>query len=299
MAQPLVSILVPIYQAESHLPVCLDSICRQSYENLQIILVHDGGTDGSLAICRDYAARDGRIQVIDQPNAGVSAARNRGLEAATGAYLQFVDGDDRLTPDATELLVREGESTGADLVVAHFYRVVEEKLAQRGHIKRRAAMTRTDYAQRMMTAPSNYYYGVLWNKLYRRNLVGRNGLRFDESLHWCEDFLFNLEYLRYCRLVATLPQPVYYYYKREGSLVTTNVGLRKTVEMKKITFAYYKQLYQSLDLYEEQRLMVYRYLISAATDGSATPLPQPLFQFSQPGIDRKIGQKTKKNALLR
>lgn len=295
MARPLVSIIVPVYQVERHLPACLDSICRQSYEALQVILIHDGGTDGSLSICRDYAAGDSRIQVIDQKNAGVSAARNRGLREATGKYIQFVDGDDKLTPDATETLVREAESTGADLVVAHFFRVVEDKVAQRGHIKRRATLTRSDYAQRMMTAPANYYYGVLWNKLYRRNLLEKYELGFDASIHWCEDFLFNLEYLRYCRLIAVQPHPIYYYYKREGSLITAEISLRKTVDMKRTTFTYYKELYQSLDLYEEQRLMVYRYLISAATDGSATELPRPLWQFSQPGIDRKISRKAKED----
>lgn len=293
MAQPLVSIVVPVYNAMPYLATCLDSVRRQSYPNLEVLLVNDGSTDGSLALCRELAAADPRFQVIDQPNAGVSTARNRAMEKATGKYLQFVDGDDKLTTDATERLVREAESTGADLVVAHFYRVVEDKTAQRGHIKKRATMTRTDYAERMMTAPANYYYGVLWNKLYRRGVVERYRVRCDAAVAWCEDFLFNLEYLRYCRLVATLPQPVYYYYKRKGSLVTAQIGLRKTVEMKKQTFAYYKELYQSLDLYEERRLEVYSYLLAAATDGTTMTLPSPLSGLSEPGPDRKSRRKTR------
>ncbi len=287
MAQSLVSIIAPIYNAMPHLGPCLESIRRQSYPELEVLLVNDGSTDESLALCREMAKQDGRFRVIDQKNAGVSAARNRAMEQATGKYLQFVDGDDRLTPDATELLVKEAESTGCDLVVAHFYRVVEGKLAQRGHIKKRATMTRADYAERMMGAPANYYYGVLWNKLYRRSVVERYGVRCDAAVAWCEDFLFNLEYLRYCRLVATLPQPVYYYFKREGSLVNSQISLRKTIEMKKQTFAYYKDLYQSLDLYEERRLEVYKYLLTAATDGTTLTLPGPLEVFNQPGPDRK------------
>ena len=124
----------------------------------------------------------------------------------------------------------------------------------------------------MRKAPANYYYGVLWNKLYDPSIVERNGMRFDEELSWCEDFLFNLEYLRYCRLMAVVPRPVYYYYKREGGLVNSNISLRRTAEMKRTTFAYYKDLYESLDLYEQRRLSVYKYLISAARDGTTVEL---------------------------
>lgn len=105
----------------------------------------------------------------------------------------------------------------------------------------------------MVKAPANFYYGVLWNKLYRRSIVEAHQLRCPEELSWCEDFLFNLEYIKYVRLVAAVPEPVCCYIKREDSLVMTQPTLRRTLEMKQKTFSYYKDLYQTLDLYERQK----------------------------------------------
>ena len=273
MNQPLVSIIVPVYNAEVYLGPCLERLRSQTWPNLEIILVNDGSTDGSGQLCAAAARVDGRIRFLDRPNGGVSAARNAALAAAKGDYLQFSDSDDLLTPDATETLVRAAQVTGADLVISHFFRVDGEKQAQRGHIKGERLLTRQEFAQEMVKAPANYYYGALWNKLYRRSIVEKQGLRFEEGVTWSEDFLFNLEYLRHVRLVAAVPKPLYYYHKRPGSLITSQATLRKVIRMKRDTFDYYKNLYQDLDLYDEQKARVYRYLISTATDGTTLTLP--------------------------
>lgn len=136
-------------------------------------------------------------------------------------------------------------------------------------------LTRQDYAEEMLKAPANFYYGVLWNKLYRRSIVEAGHLRCDPGVSWCEDFLFNLEYLRRARLIAACARPVYCYVKRPGSLVATQATPARTVEMKRTVFAAYKQLYQALDLYEEKKLQVYGYLISAARDGGSVSLRRP------------------------
>ena len=213
---------------------------------------------------------DGKSNLFSAVGIG---ARNAALAVAQGDYLQFSDSDDLLTPDATETLVRAAQVTGADLVISHFFRVDKEKQAQRGHIKGERLLTRQEFAQEMVKAPANYYYGALWNKLYRRSIVEKQGLRFEEGVSWSEDFLFNLEYLRHVRLVAAVPKPLYYYHKRPGSLITSQATLRKVIRMKRDTFDYYKNLYQDLDLYDEQKARVYRYLISTATDGTTLTLP--------------------------
>lgn len=272
MLQPLVSIIIPMYNLADYLPKCLDSVYGQSYENIQVLLVNDGSTDASLAVCQEYVRLDSRFQLIDKPNSGVSDSRNQALDRAEGKYIQFLDGDDWLAPDATETLVHTAESTGADLVLAHFYRVADERMAPRGHIKKEQVFTRQEFAEEMMKAPANYYYGVLWNKLYRRSIIEANRLRFDSQVNWCEDFLFNLEYIERVRLVAAVPRPIYYYRKRENSLVTSQASLRRTIAMKIQTFDSYKELYQKLDLYEEQKAKVYSYFLSAATDGTVSLL---------------------------
>lgn len=272
MIQPLVSLIIPIYNLAEYLPQCLDTVRNQSYENLEVMLVNDGSTDASLRVCQEYVRMDKRFHLIDKPNSGVSDSRNQALDRAEGKYIQFLDGDDWLSPDATETLVHAAESTGGDLVLAHFYRVVEERMAPRGHIRTQRLLTRQEFAEEMMKAPANYYYGVLWNKLYRRSIVEAHRLRFDSKVNWCEDFLFNLEYIEYVRLVSAVPKPVYYYRKRESSLVSSQASLRRTIAMKVQTFENYKELYQRLDLYEEQKAKVYGYFLSAATDGLVPPL---------------------------
>ncbi len=274
MKQPLVSVIVPVYNVEPYLGPCLESLRAQTYPDLEVLLVNDGSTDGSRELCAAMARADRRFHLIDQANAGVSAARNAGLARASGKYLQFVDGDDRLSPQATETLVHSAESTGADLVITHFIRVDGERQARQGHIKGRRLLTRQEFAQEMVKAPANYYYGVLWNKLYRRSIVSAQGLSFDPEVSWGEDFLFNLEYIRHVRLVSAVPEAIYFYYKRKGSLITSSASLRRLIQMKRTTFDYYKDLYQDLDLYDEQKARVYSYLIASATDGLALPRPE-------------------------
>ena len=275
MDQPLVSVIVPVYNVGSYLGPCLESIRAQTYPRLEVLLVNDGSTDGSRAICAAMVRDDGRFRLLDQANAGVSAARNAALAQASGKYLQFVDGDDRLSPQATETLVHSAEATGADLVIAHFLRVDGERQARQGHIKGARLLTRQEFAQEMVKAPANYYYGVLWNKLYRRSIISAQGLTFAPEVSWGEDFLFNLEYLRHVRLVSAVPEAVYSYYKRRGSLITSSASLRRLIQMKRTTFDYYKDLYQDLDLYDEQKARVYCYLIASATDGLALSRPEP------------------------
>ena len=202
------SVIVPVYNVGSYLGPCLESIRAQTYPRLEVLLVDDGSTDGSAILCQGIARSDRRFRLLSQANAGVSAARNTGLAQATGKYLQFVDGDDLLSPRATEVLVHSAEATGADLVIAHFIRVEGDRQAQKGHIKGERLLTRQEFAQEMVKAPANYYYGVLWNKLYRRGIVSAQGLSFAPEVSWGEDFLFNLEYLRHVRLVSAVPEAV-------------------------------------------------------------------------------------------
>lgn len=284
MGKPLVSIIVPVYNVAPYLAQCLDSIKAQDYREFEVLLVNDGSDDASPYICRSYERADSRFCLIDKPNSGVSDSRNQAMDQAQGKYLQFVDGDDWLTPDATETFVHTAESTGADLVLVHFYRVAGGRLIQRGHIKTEGVLTRREFAGEMMKAPANYYYGVLWNKFYRRSIVEAQHLRCSSQVSWCEDFLFNLDYIEYARLIATVPKPLYYYRKREDSLVNTQASLRRTIATKRMTFDCYKELYQKLDLYEEQKAGIYRYLLSAATDGSVPPLSPKLGMEEKPPV---------------
>ena len=118
--KPTVSIIVPVYNAEKFLNRCVDSILGQEYRDFELILVDDGSRDMSGSICDAYAKTDERVVVIHKENSGVSDTRNQGIERAKGTYLQFVDSDDWLTPDATKLMVRAAEEHGCDMVISDF-----------------------------------------------------------------------------------------------------------------------------------------------------------------------------------
>lgn len=273
---PCVSIIVPVYNAEASLRRCVESVLNQEFTDFELILANDGSRDGSGGICDAFAAADSRVRVIHKENTGVSDTRNQAISQARGRYLQFLDSDDWITPNATKLLVRAAESRGCDMVVADFYRVVGERVSHKGDIDEDTVLTREEYAAHMMENPADFYYGVLWNKLYRRELVEAHHLRMDPDISWCEDFMFNLEYIRHAQTFFALQVPVYYYVRTKGSLASQALSISKTVRMKLTVFEYYNQFYKAVldeEEYEKSRLKVYRFLFDAAQDGAALPLP--------------------------
>lgn len=278
---PTVSIIVPVYNAERTIRRCIDSILSQEYSDFELLLVNDGSTDHSGAICEEYAARDSRVQVFHKENTGVSATRNLALDRAAGTYLQFLDSDDWITPDATKSLVRAMENGPCDMVVSDFYRVVGDRLSQKGHIDEDGLLTREEYAAHMMENPADFYYGVLWNKLYRRSIVEAHHLRMNTEITWCEDFMFNLEYIRWAKAFRAIQIPIYYYVKTKGSLASQSLSISQAVKMKRLVFSDYHQFYKTVldeEEYEKCRLRVYGFLLDAAGDGSVPPAILPSSQ---------------------
>ena len=155
--QPTVSIIVPVYNAESTLRRCVDSILNQDYRDFELILVNDGSQDGSGAICDAYAAQDPRVIAIHKPNTGVSDTRNLAIS------LQFLDSDDWITPDATTLLVQTARQHDCDLVISDFYRVVGERVSRKGDIDDDTVLTRGAYD----------YSGTLWASIATTRQTGR------------------------------------------------------------------------------------------------------------------------------
>ena len=282
---PTVSIIIPVYNAENTVGRCIDSILNQDYTDFELLLVNDGSADDSGAICDAYAARDSRIRVFHQANSGVSASRNLALDHAKGMYLQFLDSDDWITTDATGSLVQAMEDGPCDMVVSDFYRVVGDRVSQKGDIEEDGILSREEYAARMMENPADFYYGVLWNKLYRRSIVEKHHLRMNPQISWCEDFMFNLEYIRHAEHFRAIQIPIYYYVKTKGSLASQSLSISKTVKMKLTVFEDYHRFFKTVldeEEYEKCRLKIYRFLLDAAGDGSVPPAVLP--------NSRKLGQ---------
>ena len=243
MQKPLVSVIVPIYNAQNNIVRCVESIRRQTYENLEILLLNDGSKDVSYPVCAMLSKADARIVLIDKENSGVSATRNLGMRMARGKYLQFVDADDTLEPFATELLVQRAEDNNADLVIAAYNRIVPYKPKKEAKLdpllpnkKKQLTehlakfktfgflpmgfMTKEEFACGLMQEPASFYYGVMWNKLYRADLVrAHTDVRCSEEMTWSEDLYFNLTYIRYAARFFALTTPFYNYYDNPGSAV--------------------------------------------------------------------------------
>lgn len=269
-----VSVIVPIYNAERTLRRCVDSILKQDYPDFELILVNDGSQDASAQIASEYAAADSRVRAITKENGGVSSARNLGLTLAGGEYVQFVDADDWLPLEAVKLLVREMEQRAPDLVVGDFFRVFEGTIGQKGSIEKGGLISRRQYADEMMKSPADLYYGVLWNKLYRRSLIEQHHVRMEEQVAYGEDMIFNLEYLLHAETIAVLKAPVYYYIRVPGSLVEQHISLNGIMNMKRTVIRYYDQFYRQIfdeQTYQDRRLIILSYYLAFSTD--AVPLP--------------------------
>ncbi|MBQ1589082.1 MAG: glycosyltransferase [Oscillospiraceae bacterium] len=269
-----VSIIIPVYNGEKRLKRCVDSILMQDYPDFELILVDDGSRDSSLQIMEDYARQDARVKAIHKANGGASSARNRGLAEAVGSYIQFVDVDDWLPMESTKLLVREMEAHPVELVVGDFYRVVGENVSQKGSIEKSGILSRQDFADEMLRSPADLYYGVLWNKLYKREIIEKQALRMDESISYSEDMIFNLEYLLHVDAVAVTKAPVYYYHYTKGSLVDQNLNLSSTIKMKTGVIGYYARFYKgTFDTqgYQERLPVIYSYLLAFSRDSLSLP----------------------------
>ena len=300
MTNPLVSIIVPVYNAQKGLSRCLESICGQTYQELEIIVLNDGSTDDSLAICEQFRAKDPRIVVVDKENEGVSCTRNAGLVLAHGDYIQFADSDDALDPDYTQNLVQAALEHNADLVIAPYWMVIPSNSSKTGHaletlqtslgIEPEAPKTevhkygflpqgvysREDYARRLMQQPASFYYGVLWNKLYRRDILADHHLQFTSEVRWAEDLVFNLEYILYANVFVSISKAGYHYVQNPQSICHTQINLASIVQNKLQVFRYYKELYTKLGLYDQVQPQLYKFLTAFSENAYPSGSPQKI-----------------------
>lgn len=212
----LVSIIVPVYNTGAYLELCADSVFAQSYENYELILVDDGSTDGSGALCDALARRDGRVRVIHQENQGLSCARNAGLAAAAGRYAAFLDSDDLWGgADVLERLVSFARETGCDVVCFNYRRVWDGGRAGAPEIA--LAEESTD-AERLVR--ENAYISSACTKLVSRELLERENLRF-EPHRFSEDVLWSLRLLCAAERIGYVPDVWYGYLVRDDSISQT------------------------------------------------------------------------------
>lgn len=211
------SIIIPAYNAEAYLPQCLDSILAQERQGCEVIVVDDGSTDGTAALLERYPD----VKVVHQENRGMSTARNRGLDEARGEYILFVDSDDLLTDGALETLV--AELSGEDIIAFNAKKLHDATGEQTYHPTIREPET-TDgwtYFCRHRLEATDIHFVCIWQRAYRRQFLIDNNLRFADGLRRAEDDLFTTQAMLHAKSVKTIPDCLYTYRVRRGSITRT------------------------------------------------------------------------------
>lgn len=215
---PRISVIVPVYNTQNYIERCLKSILNNTYHELEVICIDDGSSDGSFGVLTEMAALDSRLTILSQNNAGVSAARNRGLKYATGEFIAFVDSDDWIHPQYFEMLMTCYDNCQADIIVCNSITTSSDDLSF-------PAVTAPLYGEKLL----NSYEALMdyrirshvWGRLYQREIIGECSFRDDIQLG--EDTIFNTDVL--CShddvRVCILDLQLYYYYQRDNSLVHT------------------------------------------------------------------------------
>ena len=239
-----VSVIIPIYNAEKHLDECIKSIIRQTYTNIELLLIDDGSKDYSAEICDRYASEDIRITVNHIANGGVANARNLGLSVATGEYIVFADSDDIYVDEFIEKSLVAIKQ--ADYVSWAFETFNSKKML--GKIDYLSNFDDTisieDYLQIMIQYQAGAYWGANWGKFYKKSIIDNNNIRFESNVLFAEDFRFNLEYLKYVKNISVMHEKGYLYrVDTEGSLS------KKKRDLKQYWNEYYELYNRYMQLY--------------------------------------------------
>lgn len=226
---PLISIIIPVYNAEHYLKLCLDSVLLQSFHEIEVILVDDGSTDNSPELCRQYAEYDSRICFLHQPNAGVSAARNRGLKAATGEFILFLDADDLLAPalpglsslslQDLDLVLMDVQTFSNQSIPDINKRIPASPPLQTMQNDDAVLWIRSLLRGDTIIVSNRTNLSSVWAKLYRRDFLLRNGITFPKGIPMGEDQLFNIMVHTKNPRIAYWPVLSYYYRYNEASAV--------------------------------------------------------------------------------
>ena len=220
---PAVSIIVPVYNAMPYLKDAVYALLNQSCRDFELLLVDDGSSDSSPSACDAYEKQDPRVRVFHNVNSGPSAARNFGLDHARGTYVMFCDADDICTKNALSEMVSAMETYGTDLVIGGYTRFVKNPKVPT--MRRSLSPFSVSILKSLpelagvYTAPHTNMFGIsIWAKLYRRDIIEKNGIRFPLDVDYEEDCCFNLLYFRHMQTTAALKETVYQYRQQQQSL---------------------------------------------------------------------------------
>lgn len=211
----LVSVIIPVYNAEEYLSKTIDSVLSQTYGDIELILVDDGSKDSSLDICKRYQEEDQRVRVIHQKNRGTQFARELGQKEARGAYIKTMDNDDILLESAIELLLRRAEESNADMVIAPFYKVYSDGRSVLHDEYKFDKLSGTEFLKLLFTRKA---YWPVWTSLHSAKLYEKNDIKTDPEILATEDTILMTQLALFSDTVAYIDKPTVNFMIREDSL---------------------------------------------------------------------------------
>lgn len=243
----IVSIIVPIYNSEKYLNRCIDSLINQTYPYIEILLINDGSIDNSEKICLEYQKNDSSVKYIKKVNTGVSDTRNFGINEARGDIICFVDSDDYIENDLVEKMLECMTKYEADLV----YSTINNKALNNYYL-----YNKNKYID---VLKNNQITGYCWNKLYKKDIIIKNKIKFNKNIQVCEDLLFNIEYLQHTNKIAYCSYNLYHYMDNQSSIVNTKNFKKWSsyIEAYNIMLDFYKNLDK-----KTYHIFLYNYLIA-------------------------------------
>ena len=264
-SEPMVSVVIPAYNVTKTLQRLLDCLLNQTWQNLQIILVDDGSEDGTVLMAREAAEKDPRLTVVTQGNLGISYARNAGLALCEGKYIRFIDADDTLPMDSIERMVRRAEKDGSELVIGGYDQYFGERRSFHNLAGRDDTVPCDDMMRHLCDHANSYFYGVLWNKLFLREIAEKQNCRFQENLTWGEDFAFVMDYLAGVSRVSFMKDSLYDYRRSANSTSIRQVldcvkHPAENTRIKGDLYRHLKDMYRKRGLFEKYKKRLWLYL---------------------------------------
>lgn len=245
----MISVIIPVYNVELYLEKCVDSLIEQTYKDIEILLINDGSTDNSYKICQKLKDRDDRIYVINiEKNRGVSYARNIGITMSKGKYLVFVDADDFLNKIMLEILLKNIEENKADISMCDFKKVNDKFRNETiDEIEKSVIFDKNDLLKNLTGTKS--FQGFVWNKMYKKDIIDKNNIKFDENIDIYEDMLFNCEYIDKINKGSYVKNKLYYYIQRNSSAYNGDFNNK--------WYTIFKAHKKILEIYEKNNLKDY------------------------------------------
>lgn len=276
-----VGIIIPIYNCEKYLDECLNSVLNQSYSAINVILVNDGSTDGSLEICRRYMALDSRVLLLSQKNLGVSEARNNGLKNVTTQFIMFLDSDDILESTVIEKLVNEMTSNDVQLAVCGLrcfsgknQNILEWKYSS-------GLYSMEDYLPVLLKFRTIPFVGGPVAKLYLKEIIEKNQINFEKDQSFAEDFVFNMKYLRFVDNISVIDSS--FYLRREDNVNSLSKSTRLQIPLWERKKQVFEEWVTTIDYVSDKKyydtVLIQKFAVKSILDVCRSPTEASSIEF--------------------